>query len=469
MDHNSRFPTFLHRAVDRLWPKKYLILVLYCAAVWAAILALLLASPTYEVTAIVSIKPGPLFVSDAEKIAAAPPEQFARPQITLLESETVIRRAISAVGAERLYPSKPRADHEPQNAKADFLGASTKFIFQSLEAPTRAVFQRLFPVLPVDDHAYINAKRHLTIRQEPQTDIIIVTFRNADPHVAVEFTNALVHNFRQRYFEVYSNTGAVDFFWEQKRKSEEAFARSSTALAEYSSKNGLFHIEEQRRLLLQQRSAMDAALLVTRGSIAEKESQAAAIPAQLAQMKQPLARSSQLRDMIVPKEGQAAVREMSTPPLSGIADDPPLLLVRVYQDTVASMVRTHTEVAGLHALEAQQEESLKGIEDQLTSMGEREAEFERLQLEVIQAKANAELFSKKAFEEQLAQDLNERKFTPVQVLQEATMPLEPIWPRPAVLLVLGFVLSVVPCLAAVVIRHALVNEQMGAAGRPALS
>lgn len=427
MTQDRHFPLLLHKAFARLWPWKYLILVVYVAAVWSAIAALLYAPATYEVTAIISIKSGPLFNTDAEKIAAAPPEQFARPQITLLESETVIRRAVTVVGGERMYPAKTA--------------------------------RGLFRTLSISDNAYVNARKNLKIRQEPQTDIILVTFRHSNPRVAVDFTNAVVRTFVHRYFEVYSNTGAVDFFWEQKKKNEDAFLRASAALAEYSSSNGLFHIDEQRRLLLQRRSEVAAALLLTRGSIVEKEGEVATIPGQLSQMKQPLARSPSLRALTAPKEGDASTPNLSSAPsLSGVANDPPLLLVKVYQDTVASLVRTHTEIAGLRALEAHQEQSLKSIESELTSMGSREAEFERLQLEVVQSKANAELFSKKAFEEQLSQDLNERKFTPVQILQDATIPLTPIWPRVGVLLLLGILLCVVPCAAAVGLRYALLND-----------
>lgn len=435
MNQDSRFPLLLHKAFARFWPRKYLIFVSYCAVVWLAILVALFGSPTYEVTAIISIKPGALFVADPEKIAAAAPEQFARPQITLLESETVVRRAVSAVGGERLYRAKTGGLQLPHIA--------------------RGPLKSLFPALSLNDYAYMTAKKNLTIRQEPQTDIIMVTFRNSDPRVAVDFTNALVRSFSQRFFEVYSNTGAVDFFWEQKKKSEEAFTRTSKAFAAYSSHYGLFSIQEQRGLLLQQRSATAAALIVTRGSIAEKESQVAAIPGLLAQLKQPLARSAMMKSLTGPQKSDTPPPpETSSLMLSAIAD-------RVYQDTVASLVRTHTEIAGRRALEVQQEQSLKDIDSQLTSMAAREAEFERLQLEVTQLKANAELFSKKAFEEQLAQDLNERKFTPVQILQEATLPLKPIWPRPVVLLVFGFVLCFVPGLAAAGIHHALVNETKG--------
>jgi LPS O-antigen subunit length determinant protein (WzzB/FepE family) len=91
-------------------------------------------------------------------------------------------------------------------------------------------------------------------------------------------------------------------------------------------------------------------------------------------------------------------------------------------------------------------------------MGARDAVFERLLLEVVHLKANEEVFSKNAFEEQLSQDLNERKFTPVQVLQEATIPLTPIWPRVDVLLLIGILLCVVPCAAAGGLRYALLND-----------
>lgn len=447
MSQNGNFPPLLHKVFSRLWPRRYLILFAYCSIVWLVIFILLFSPPTYEATAIISIKPGPLFVADADKTATAPSEQFARPQITLLESETVIRRAIAAVGSERLYPPKVGAIREANIA--------------------RSILGEPFRKLSSADSAYANAKRHLTIRQEPQTNIILVTFRNPNSAVAVNFTNALVHSFIHRYFEVYGNTGAVDFFWDQKKKSEKALATASAALADYASSNRLFDIREQRRLLLQQRNDAAAALRTTRGSIAEKESQVTAIPGQLSQMKQPIARSPALQALTEAKDGNSLrVPETASPSLSAVANDVPLLLVRVYQDTVASLVRIHTEIAGLEALEDTQKKALSGIEDQLTAMGAREAEFDRLQLEVTQSKANAELFSRKAFEEQLAQDLNERKFSPVQILQDATPPLRPVWPRPDMLLVLGFLLCVIPWLTATGLHYAIVDDNDADGDRP---
>jgi uncharacterized protein involved in exopolysaccharide biosynthesis len=134
--------------------------------------------------------------------------------------------------------------------------------------------------------------------------------------------------------------------------------------------------------------------------------------------------------------------------------------VRVYQETVANLVRTNADIAGLNALENEQKTALKNIDDQLTAMAEREAELEALRTTVVQSQANVEAFSKRAFEEQLAQDLNEHKFSPVQILQEATRPLKPIWPKPALLLALGAALCVMPWLVMFGLYYAIVSERI---------
>ena len=430
-----RLPPWLHDAALQVWDRRLLIGSVYLGMVWLAIFATLLFPPTYEVSAVISLKPGPLSGGDAEKFAATTrPEQVARPQIALLESENVIRQAISVVGATNLYPATMTAS----GSQVDRAGISTFRIFKPLASV---------------DAAYIAAKGSLSVRPEPQTDLIRVNFRHANPKLAVDFTDALVQSFTERYYQLYSNIGAVSFFWEQQKQSDEAFARTSAALSEYSTNNQLFRIDDQRRLLLEQRSALAAALVGTTGLIAEKESQTAAIPSQLAQMK-PIARNPQITGLtqldVPPAPGTApvAAKKQTSAPIASLAADPPLLLVKVYQDTVAALVKLHTDLAGLRALKAHQEKTLKELDVDLSSLSSKEAEFERLRREVMQARDNSDLFTKKALEEQLSQDLNARKLSSVQVLQGATTPLRPIWPKPGLLLALGILLSAAPAVGA---------------------
>ena len=130
--------------------------------------------------------------------------------------------------------------------------------------------------------------------------------------------------------------------------------------------------------------------------------------------------------------------------------DPPLLLVRVYQDTIASLVRLQTELAGLRALELHQKNTLRKLDEELGSIMSKEAQFYRLQQEVIDLKANDEAFTKKLTELQVSQDLNAKKLSSVQVIQDATMPLGPV--RPWTVLALGLGICAAPFLAMALLR-----------------
>src|SRR5262249_12192791 len=133
----------------------------------------------------------------------APSQGVVQRQIVLLESENVVRRAIDMVGAERIAGGKM-----PPPALAGIL-------------------TRMFSPLSFADATYVAVRNALSVVPAPQTDFIRVFFRHRDPQIAVEFTNALVRSFTDRYFQIYSNSYAVAFFSEQKQKSEEAFAQTS--------------------------------------------------------------------------------------------------------------------------------------------------------------------------------------------------------------------------------------------------
>ena len=447
-----------HQLLSVLWRRKLVFGFFYLVLVWAIIVAMMLSSPTYEVSAMIAVQPG-LYGRDAGKVVAATrPEQIARTQIALLESEDVIRRAIDVVGVDNILSSGGKGlgyslfAHAIHSLK---LAVNIKRLqYAGASSPAGQ--------LSLSDSAYITVRRALKISPEQFTDIIRVTFRHANPRIAVTFTNALVQAYTDKYFDVYSNAKAVTFFWDQQKRSQEAFARASSALTEFSSSNQIFRIEEQRRLLLEQRGRLSYALISTKGSLAEKESQAKTIPVQLEQMK-PINRLPQITALTQllaePGDtgGQARIdkRKKDLDPGRTMQGEPPLLLVRVYQETVATLVRLNTELAGLRALETVQQQSLRKTEEELGLLSMKEVEFERLQVEATQAKQNAELYRKKALEEQLAQDLNAKRLSSVQVVQQATMPVEPISPKPFLLGAIGMMLSLAPFLGLIAVYQAI--------------
>ena len=400
----------------------YVALVIAAAATyWMA------APPTYEVSAIISVKPGLYGVETATLRA----DQNARSQVALLESEDVIRQTIDAIGAAELYPN--------QEARG-YLMVVVRQIIAAAGAAELYPNQGAGGYLTAEDRAYIAAKRKLAVRYEPQTDNIRLSFRHTSPRLAVHFVHTLVENFTRRYFELYTNEKAVAFFWDQQKKSREEYVQASNALAEFSVKHQTYNIYEQQKLVLEQQSQLEAALLTTKGTIADKTAQVANIPAQLSQMR-PVGRLPQVTGLT---QRIAPSVEAQQGQIDRLATDPPLLLVRVYQDTIAQLVKLQTELAGQHALAIKQEQAVLEQAKFLGDLAKKEAQFAQLRLAVDHARQNYELFTKKAQERQLEQDQTAARLSSVQVVQPATKPLRPVSPSLVFLCALVLALVLFP-------------------------
>ena len=405
----------------------------FLALVWIGVLIAATRAPIYEADAIVLVKPTARDGSDTTAVAASlRPEQMSRPQLTIIGSEDIIRRAVKSVGEEKILGDTPRFS---------FWGGK--------------------PRLSPADAAYLLAAKNLQVRTEPQTDLLRVSFRDHDPRLAADFVNQIISAFAVKYSQLYDNRGAAEFFRNRKKLSDEQVATASARMIDFSVNKSVFFVTEQRRLLLERRNNLAAAIASTNGLIADKDSRATIIPTQLAQMK-PVGRLPQITGLAQVKpatEASAAISSDAT--IERLSKDPPMLLVRVYQDTIADLVKLQTDLAGLHALVDHQTQQLGKVNEELVSLSNQEAEFDRLRTEVDRAKRSADVLSKRAQEEALAQELNESDFASVQIVQTATTPLKPIWPHIPTILAIGLLLSAAP-FAAIYMFKFLTRERQGA-------
>ena len=391
--------------------------VVYVAVVVSVLALIWRFSPVvYEVNATVSIRPG-LYAWDNDK-SSLRMDQAVRSQVGLLESEGVIRSAIGRVGASNL--------------------SSTDDWFPFSEPVSR------------EDRAFTVAKQNLNPRFEPFTDLIRIAFRHGDQKVAVDFTNALIQSFIDRYHELYSNSSAVSFFLEQQKHSTEAFARSSAALAEFATANRIHRVEEQQRLLLEQR-ALSFGIFhdqrVYRGKEGPGVDNSRPTLADAPDWAFAPGGSSRKGERPAGGERQTASHRQAGVGSSFAAG------ARVSGHCCKSR-EAADRVGGLQALEASQELMLKKIDDELSRLSKKEAEFERLRLEVNHAKQSSEAFTNKALELKLSRELSARNLSSVQIVQPATLPFRPIWPRPGMLLIVAGILCMAPPAAFAIYRAA---------------
>lgn len=331
----------------------------------------------------------------------AGPDQILRTQISIALSEEVIRQTIRRFKLEELVPA------------AEVSGSSQ-------EENENTVYRRI--------------RNDISATIEPNTFVVKLSFRNRDPKIAAEFTNKLVAVFLSRRAEVWSNPGAAEFFNRQESQYNRDLTRAAEALEQFSTRTGTYAIDEQKRLTLTRRDNLLAVLGSTQGSIKRVESQAESMRYQIAMLK---------TRITLPPEIFGSTNFQQETPKGGKSNDalwsdPPLLHVKLYQQMAEKLVEANAELSGLRALEAQQRRDLAAIDGQLQTLASRETEFQRLHRDVTRASSYIESFRRKSLEARMdtAWLMNEA-FSAVQVIQNATVPLDPSSPKTKLILAMG--------------------------------
>ena len=138
------------------------------------------------------------------------------------------------------------------------------------------------------------------------------------------------------------------------------------------------------------------------------------------------------------------------------ANESPLLLVRVFQDTAQSLVNLNSEIVGLRALEKAQTEAVSDVGRKLSELSSIAAEFNRLKDQLDQVSKVMEAHVSRAADAQLNADWDaSEKLSNVKVAQSATAPTEPVFPPKPLFIALGVVIGAVGGAAVCVMLEAI--------------
>ncbi|MBL0408464.1 hypothetical protein JKG68_31865 [Microvirga aerilata] len=434
------------------WKRKWTLLSVFILCNVLAWLAYPLIAPTYEATAfLIAQQDRPLRISEGNRDESIiRQDQFLNSQAQIAQSETVLRNAIQVIGTEQLYKdlASPEKSSRVPDLVPEWVRTSEAFSFlrdwsNQGETEDNSVAERSINDV---DRAYLRVASAISVRVEPLTDLIRISFRHKDPQIAAQFVRQVITNFLERHAQLATSVGALNFVEKQRNRYTEEFERASEEFANFARKSGVYSIEKQREILLSRRSSILDALAATRGAIAEKEAQAQDLANQLSRLRltnqspqiSALARDTLLRENNR-REGRGTQNQSETrdTDIQVNPNDPPLLLVRVYQDTVQSLVRTNSELAGLRALSEKQQTEFTSIEQELSSLSQKVTEFDRLKQAVDVASHSSELFARKAVEQEVDAALQAQNFSKLQVAQEPIVPLKPVSPNRITFLAAG--------------------------------
>jgi uncharacterized protein involved in exopolysaccharide biosynthesis len=291
------------------------------------------------------------------------------------------------------------------------------------------------------------------VKAEGKTDLLKISFSHRDPVIAAEFVNALVDALIAKQAELLNVPGAFNFFDAQRKQLEEEVQKAASRLESFSAALSIYSINDQRSLLFKRASELAVSLSSTRGSIADLQGQKEALTEELLRLK-PVTQSPFVSG-IVSSLGANNVVTGSGAGTSQVERTPPLLLIRVYQDTMAALFKVDADFTGAKNREAHLGTELQSVNKELAALLSREAEYNRLSRDLTLAVTAAESYAKRTTEERINTSLANARVSGLRIAQLASPPDLPAFPQPIIFLVLGLVGGIVLASAAALLPEAL--------------
>ena len=279
--------------------------------------------------------------------------------------------------------------------------------------------------------AITKLRDRIVATQEGRSDLLKVFFRHSNPVTAAQYLNKLANALITEQGALIQVPGAQEFFQQQAKRLEEEAERAAADLQKFSVKASIYAIDEQRALLLKRANELTSLISTTRGAIEERKGQKQALVDQLLVLR-PVTQSNTVsrivrtlggKDLRLAPEG--APRE---PP--GFEETPPLLLVKIYQDNMASLMKVNSDISGSMKLLNHLGAELENVNKELASLSSNEAEYDRLKRIFGVASSAAEHNHRRMLEEQINSEVAKKaQLGSLRVVQQATVPSTPVFPE----------------------------------------
>ena len=400
---------------DLIWAHKPTFFMVFLLVFGATFAFCALVTPIYRSEALVMISQGQTHADQAQF-----PDTLRyqiNSQLYVIESDAVLRPAIAATGPRVLFPDLERSKRSQSISDID--------------------------------QALMNVKKRFAVYAEKDSQVVWLGFRHENKQVAQQFLDLVVEGFVRRQLALSGNTNAPSFFRDQVSRYRADYAHASLKLNAFAKERSIYSVRTEIRLALKRRDEAKAALAQTSGSVAENEAQVATLQNTLSQLRR---RISLPGEIVGPKvaapPGADPFKDNKVP-----ANESPLLLVKVFQETAQTLVTLQSRVAGFRALEVAETNEVAKIEQNLVRLSSDEAEFVRLQSEVDQAAKILEAYIGRAADAQTNADLEaSEQLSRVKVIQSATLALEPVYPPKPLFLTLGAAVGILAGAAASIAR-----------------
>lgn len=317
-----------------------------------------------------------------------------------------------------------------------------------------------------------------------KSNVITVSFQHNDPEVAAKAVNLLIEAFKEKHLALHSDPQS-SFIGSQLASFENKLKASEKELQEYQQRNKVFSIEEQRSLLLRQRTEFDSAYKVASSNVRENESRIMSLKRQMKYITDNKDRYTQTeRDRIIIEakskllELQLKEQELRTKYKDTnkfvtdtrremeivnkfLKDQEEIIVGKVktanpvYQSMETDLFRAEAELRSQKAKADALKAQLRQLDDEIAAMDSTENRIQDLKRQIGVNEKNYLAYVDRHEEAQISEVMNRLKLSNISVIQKAVPPVKPIKPNKRMNILLGVLMGVVVGLV-----YAYVMEKM---------
>ena len=427
-----------------LFKHKSKIIFIFLSIVIIVTVVTFLLPPVYEAKSSLMVKIGRenIYnpeVGDINPILSINTEEVLNSEISILTSRDLFEKVITTLKIENIYPDlikSPPANMTPLDAAIILFG------------------------------------KNLSAEGIKKSNVINVTFQNKDPLIAAKAVNLLVDYFREKHLQVYSNTKS-SFLDKQLAVYDQKLKQAATSLEDYKQKNHIYSLDEQRTLLLKQRTELDTTLKNSINTVDELQKRLASLQGlkQVVAADSSLYTTSELDRIIVEARSKLLSLQLEEQDLmkkyseenrlvqqvrneiqlvkSFLADQEQTISGKVrtgnlvYQDLQKDLVKTEADLNAQRAKASTLKQQVSQLEGELRSLELQDKEIRNLERDYSLAEKNYQIYKDKTEEARISDDMNSNKLANVSVIQAAAVPAKPVKPRKRLNIALGIIIGTV--------------------------
>ena len=322
------------------------------------------------------------------------------------------------------------------------------------------------------DKAAKNFSKNLKVGGVKKTNVITVAFQHKSPEVAARAVNLLIDTFKDKHLELHSAPQS-SFIAGQLSSLEDKLKLSEKKLQEYQQSNNVFSLDEQRSLLLKQRTDFDSAYKIANDSVNENIKKIASIKAQMKYTANNNARYTPTdRDRIITDaKAKLLDLQLKVQELRRKYTDSNKLIVDakkeietvnqflgeqeegitgkvktgnpVYQSMELELFRAEADLNSQAAKASALKVQLRHLDKRIAELDMSESYVQNLKREVSINEKNFKTYAERNEEARISEEMNKLKLSNISVIQTAAVPVKPIKPNKPLNILIGSLIGIV--------------------------